>query len=100
MPITKDPEGIESAALFELANFKDQEVVEVGCGEGRLTWRYAEKVREVAALDPEPQKIAAAQANIPPSLKGKISFLNTTLEDFAESAGERKFDLALFAWSL
>jgi len=45
MVIRTDPENNETRALFDLADFKSKRVLEIGCGDGRLTWRYATKPR-------------------------------------------------------
>jgi cyclopropane fatty-acyl-phospholipid synthase-like methyltransferase len=42
MTVRIDPEGNETDALFALVELEGQEVLEIGCGDGRLTWRYAE----------------------------------------------------------
>jgi 2-polyprenyl-3-methyl-5-hydroxy-6-metoxy-1,4-benzoquinol methylase len=100
MAIVKDPEENETSTLFEMVDFKDLGILEVGCGEGRLTWRYAEKAAHVTAIDPNTKYIETAQANIPNQLKGRIRFVASTIEDFAASAAERRFDISIFAWSL
>ena len=100
MAILEDPEGNEISILHEMVDFKDLGVLEVGCGEGRLTWRYAENVAHVTAIDPIAEAIKTAQDNLPNQLKGRISFIESTIEDFAVSAIEGKFDIAIFAWSL
>jgi 2-polyprenyl-3-methyl-5-hydroxy-6-metoxy-1,4-benzoquinol methylase len=53
MTITEDPEGTETSILYEMVDFKDLEVLEIGCGEGRLTWRYVEKAAHVTAIEDE-----------------------------------------------
>jgi 2-polyprenyl-3-methyl-5-hydroxy-6-metoxy-1,4-benzoquinol methylase len=100
MAIVKDPEGIETTTLNELVDFHDLRVLEVGCGEGRLTWRYAEKTAHVTAIDPNAKDIETARANIPHLLKERVRFVESTIEDFAASAAEQRFDIAIFAWSL
>jgi 2-polyprenyl-3-methyl-5-hydroxy-6-metoxy-1,4-benzoquinol methylase len=100
MAIVKDPEGIETTTLHKLVDFKDRAVLEIGCGEGRLTWRYAEKTTHITAIDPNAKDIQTARANLPDLLKGRVRFVESTIEDFAASAAERKYDIALFAWSL
>jgi tRNA G46 methylase TrmB len=53
MPILLDPEGLETNALFEQAgSFTGLRVLEVGCGDGRLTCRYAGQAASVVAIDP------------------------------------------------
>jgi cyclopropane fatty-acyl-phospholipid synthase-like methyltransferase len=43
MKIRIDPENNELRALIKIADFKEKHVLEIGCGDGRLTWRYAEE---------------------------------------------------------
>jgi 2-polyprenyl-3-methyl-5-hydroxy-6-metoxy-1,4-benzoquinol methylase len=100
MAIVKDPEGIEIATLIDMVDLTDLQVLEVGCGEGRLTWRYAEKTAFVTAIDPVAEDIEKARANIPLPLKDRIRFLESTIEDFTPPTGEQRFDVAIFAWSL
>jgi 2-polyprenyl-3-methyl-5-hydroxy-6-metoxy-1,4-benzoquinol methylase len=51
MAIRLDPENNETRALFDLADFAGQRVLEIGCGDGRLTWRYAGRAAPVTAID-------------------------------------------------
>jgi hypothetical protein len=37
MTINVDPENSETRAVFNLADFNGQSVLEIGCGDGRLT---------------------------------------------------------------
>src|SRR5713101_5663144 len=54
-----DPEGNETAALDQLLpDLRGLHVLEVGCGDGRLTCRYAERAASVLAIDPDPAAIA------------------------------------------
>jgi ubiquinone/menaquinone biosynthesis C-methylase UbiE len=93
-----DPEGTEIAALTRLAPMDGLRVLELGCGDGRLTFRYAHTSRSVLAVDPDEQSIAKARAAQPPELAVNVSF---TVAGAAEvDAPRRSFDLALFAWSL
>jgi ubiquinone/menaquinone biosynthesis C-methylase UbiE len=100
MAVIKDPEGNETASLHAMVAFKDLSVLEVGCGEGRLTWRYAEKAAHITAIDPDGEAVEKARANLPEKLRGRVSFLESTIEDFTKSFSDRRFDLAIFAWSL
>jgi len=100
MAVNKDPEGNETSTLHALVDFKDLSVLEIGCGEGRLTWRYADQAAQVTAIDPDGKDIEAARTNLPERLEGRVSFLESTIEDFAESSGDRRFDVAIFSWSL
>jgi 2-polyprenyl-3-methyl-5-hydroxy-6-metoxy-1,4-benzoquinol methylase len=100
MAIIKDPEGNETTTLHAMVDFKNQSVLEVGCGDGRLTWRYADRAAQVTAIDPDGKAIETAQVNLPGRLKGRVCFIESTLEDFVKPSSARRFDLALFSWSL
>lgn len=100
MAIIKDPENNETFALHAMVDFTNRSVLEIGCGEGRFTWRYADNTAQVTAIDPDGEDIGKAQANMPERLRGKVQFIESTLEDFVGSHSNSKFDIALFAWSL
>jgi 2-polyprenyl-3-methyl-5-hydroxy-6-metoxy-1,4-benzoquinol methylase len=62
---TLDPEGAHLAALRRLADFEGLRVLEVGCGEGRLTRGIATDAASVLAYDPDGASIAEAHASLP-----------------------------------
>jgi ubiquinone/menaquinone biosynthesis C-methylase UbiE len=98
MSIRLDPEGNEPAALLEFAgDFSGQHVLEIGCGDGRLTWLYADQAARVVALDPDSDDIALAIKNCPPHLRERVEFQVGTIQNFGPS---ERFDLALLSWSL
>lgn len=102
MALQLDPEGNETRALFSsFDDFRGKSVLEIGCGDGRLTWRYAERAAQVTAIDPDAGKFASAvsahAARLPQF--AHVQFLNTGLEAFAVQTKE-KFDIAILAWSL
>lgn len=100
MTIVKDPEGTETFTLHDMVDFTDRRVLEVGCGKGRLTWRYAEKAAHVTGLDPLAEDIQTARTDLPASLNGRVDFIATSIKDFATSNQDRNFDIALFSWAL
>ena len=67
MAIRTDPENNETRALFDMANFAGQDVLEIGCGDGRLIWRYANRAAHVTAIDPAANQIALACDPIAPA---------------------------------
>lgn len=100
MTIVKDPEGMETSTLHEMVDFKGRHVLEIGCGNGRLTWRYASQTAHVMAIDPKPEDIEQARANLPQGLQGRVNFLVSTISDFAHANPDGRFDIAFFAWTL
>lgn len=99
MGIRQDPENNETRALFDLADFAGQHVLEIGCGDGRLTWRFAGKAAHVTAIDPFAESIAQARASLPPELQGRVEFHHIAFADFAASR-PAIFDTAILSWSL
>ncbi len=98
MPIRLDPEANEPTTLFDFAgSLAGQSVLEIGCGDGRLTWLFADHVAHVVALDPNADDIALAIKNCPPHLRERVEFRADTIQEFESP---EKFDLALLSWSL
>ena len=98
MPIRLDPEANEPAALVDFSgSLTGKRVLEIGCGDGRLTWLYADGAARAVALDPDVDDIARAIQNCPPRLRGRVEFQAGTIQDFGSS---ERFDLALLSWSL
>ncbi len=98
MPVFADPEDTETKALHDYANFNGKRVLEIGCGDGRLTWRYADRAASVVAIDPKAEDIEIALEDCPADLRDRIEFRAARLEDLEIPV--EKFDLALLAWSL
>ena len=61
-----DPEGTEIRVLNSLSRLRGRDVLEIGTGNGRLTWRYAERVASVVGLEPDEGRVARARAATPP----------------------------------
>lgn len=95
-----DPEGAEIAALHDLVDFRGQIVLEIGCGDGRLTWRYVQEAAHVTAIDPDAQQIALAIENCPEGLRHKVDFFASSLQDYPVRAKGAKFDIVILSWSL
>ena len=100
MSIQIDPEGNETNALFDLVDLDAREVLEIGCGDGRLTWRYADRAAHVRAIDPFVESISRAKEQLPSTLEGRVEFHHVAFEDFARSHQPSTFDVAILAWSL
>lgn len=99
MSILIDPEENESHALFNLPiAWTGLSVLEIGSGDGRLTWRYANRVARVIAIEPETEKHKIALMERPGGFE-HVEFLNLGFDDFVKRYKER-FDLAILSWSL
>jgi ubiquinone/menaquinone biosynthesis C-methylase UbiE len=100
MPVIDDPEGIAISLLHKMAPFDGKRVFEIGCGDGRMTWGFAEEATHVTAIDPLPEDIRAALQDTPDHLKERLDFVEVGIEDYELPDSEPKFDIALFTWSL
>ena len=99
MPILLDPEKNESHALFSLPiTWTGTSVLEIGSGDGRLTWRFADRAARVTAIEPDAEKHKSALANRPSEFE-HVEFLNLGLNEFVKQNKE-KFDIAILSWSL
>ena len=97
MSVNKDPEKNERAHLLKHADFSGKRVLEVGCGDGRLTWRYADHAARVVGIDLDRDELRVASIERPSDLEGSVSFLqaNSIRLPFRDEA----FEGAIFAWS-
>ena len=100
MTIKSDPENNEIRALLDLVDLAGKHVLEIGCGDGRLTWRYADAAAHVTAIDPFEESIRRANANCPDILRDRVVFHYIGFDDFAAAHGSQTFDVAIFSWSL
>lgn len=101
----KDPENFERKKLLGFADFADSRVLEVGCGEGRLTWKYAPASRLTFGLDPDFDALRVARADrvasckdCPPDLRGRVHLARASA--YHIPFPKETFDIALLAWSL
>jgi ubiquinone/menaquinone biosynthesis C-methylase UbiE len=95
----RDPEGRELDQLRAVVPLDDAQVLEVGCGDGRLTWKYASQARGVLAIDADRSKLAAARAGLSSrGLAAKVQLAQTAAETLP--VRREAFDLAIFSWSL
>ncbi|MGH2605617.1 MAG: class I SAM-dependent methyltransferase [Anaerolineales bacterium] len=94
----RDPEGREVVHLLRLARFAGARVLEIGCGNGRLTWRYGSHARAILAIDPDEEALEEARDAMPADLSPRLS-LSAAESEALPLPGE-SFDVALFAWSL
>lgn len=97
-PVVLDPEGAHLAALRRVADFAGARVLEVGCGDGRLTVGIAEDAAGVFAFDPDEDAVARAREALPAALADRVRYraaAATTVQ-----IPQSEFDLVVFSWSL
>jgi len=98
MPRVVDTEGAHLAAILRAADFSRKRVLEVGCGEGRLTWGIAPLAASVLAFDPDPEDVASARTNCPAELRERVRFEVASAEEI--EVEPHSVDLVFFSWSL
>lgn len=97
MTLQKDSERNESKFLHKFADFAGKRVLEIGCGEGRLTWQYAKETGSTIGIDLDKDGLRVAAFDRPSDLEHKVHFSLAESEHLPFS--RESFDLALFAWS-
>jgi 2-polyprenyl-3-methyl-5-hydroxy-6-metoxy-1,4-benzoquinol methylase len=93
----RDVDNAEAHVLRFCGDFDDANVLEVGCGDGRLTWLYAARAASVLGIDPEEEAIGAARSATLPELAERVRFEVGTAEDLSKTA---VFEVAFLSWSL
>ena len=93
-----DPEGAHLAALRRLADFESCRVLELGCGDGRLTLDIAERAASVLAFDPDAEEVARAWQSLPAELAQRVTYRVASGKEI--ELERNSFDLVVFSWSL
>lgn len=97
MDVQKDPERNETKFLNTYAEPAGKRILEIGSGEGRLTWRYAASARRVTGIDLDRDGLRVATIERPSDLENAAAFVRADAGHlpFASEA----FDIAILAWS-
>jgi 2-polyprenyl-3-methyl-5-hydroxy-6-metoxy-1,4-benzoquinol methylase len=94
-----DPVGEEIRALKKTTSWRGKRILEVGCGNGRLTVRLAKLgVEKIVAFDPDPKAIRAARRELPEKYKDRIEYRVGNAEHVKQRAAQ--FDIVVFSWVL
>jgi 2-polyprenyl-3-methyl-5-hydroxy-6-metoxy-1,4-benzoquinol methylase len=93
-----DPEGVHLAALRRLADFSGRRVLELGCGDGRLTSGIARDAAEVLAFDADELAVTRARATLPADLADRVTY--KVASGTAIDVPRHSFDVVVFSWSL
>jgi ubiquinone/menaquinone biosynthesis C-methylase UbiE len=73
-------------------------VLELGCGDGRLTVPIAGEAAHVLAFDPDAEAVERARRSLPDELAGRVIYRVASGKEI--EVERHAFDLALFSWSL
>jgi ubiquinone/menaquinone biosynthesis C-methylase UbiE len=93
-----DPRRREVEALKQAASWRLSRVLDVGCGEGRLTVRLARLGAVVTAIDPAESSVRKARESLPKRLATRVRFRVGKAENLAFQ--DQSFDRVVYSWSL
>ena len=93
-----DPEGAHLAALRRLGDFRNRRILELGCGDGRLTLGIAEEAASVLAFDPDADDVERARCSLPAELAERVAYQVASGKEI--ELEPVSFDLVVFSWSL
>ena len=94
----RDQDGVERATIARVVALEGKRVLDVGCGEGRLTAFAAGRAASVYAFDPSAENIASARAVLTSEQRRRVRFAVHDAE--ALDLPRERFDIALCGWSL
>jgi ubiquinone/menaquinone biosynthesis C-methylase UbiE len=98
MTLQRDSDHNETKFLHKFVDLKEKRVLEIGCGEGRLTWQYANETRLTLAVDLDRDSLRVARVDRPSDLANKVYF--ACADSIHLPFAKEKFDIAILAWSL
>lgn len=98
MSLQRDADHNEIKFLHKFVDLKDKRVLEIGCGEGRLTWQYANETRFTQGLDLDRDALRVARVDRPSELEDVIHL--ACADSIHLPFAKEKFDIAILAWSL
>ena len=94
----RDPERTEVRVVRRHVPLTGARILEIGCGDGRLTRRIAGVARAVAAIDPNAALIERAKQLTSASLRKKVRYRKGSAEHLQRP--DQSFEVAVLSWSL
>lgn len=93
-----DPEGAHLGSLRWLADFDGASVLEVGCGDGRLTAGLAQEAASVFAFDPDAEAVSRATVQLAVELEERVTFRVGSARQI--EIPRTQYEIVVFSWSL
>lgn len=91
-----DPRS-EISLIERCVPLRGKDVLEVGCGNGRLTVAYAARARSVLAIEPDPTQVRRARARARAAALTHVRFAQRPAQTGIRGG---PYDVVLFSWSL
>ncbi len=99
MTLNIDPAKLELKFLRQAASWRGKRLLEIGCGDGRLTLRLASLgPARIDALDPDPAKVRLARRLLPAALKRLIHYGVGQAQHLKFPPST--FDIVIVSWAL
>ena len=97
MAMRSDVARLERQYLLDMLDTSGTRILEIGCGEGRMTWQYADTAHHIVAMDVEIEDVQQGHKSCPEALRDTVDFLvgSAIILPFAPAS----FDHVVFAWS-
>ena len=93
-----DPARVMPHAILQAAALGDARILEVGAGDGRLTFQYSSEVRSVIGIDTKELDIRSAVVAPRMEIRGQVRFLCASATALPFSA--EQLEIVLLASSL
>jgi ubiquinone/menaquinone biosynthesis C-methylase UbiE len=97
MPSQRDPEGVIIRQLNEFAELADARVLDIGCGDGRLTRQIVRTAAQVVGIDPK-SNVWESTGDSAIVIEGPVSCARGRAEELPFPP--EKFDVAMLGWTL
>jgi ubiquinone/menaquinone biosynthesis C-methylase UbiE len=93
--VVQDPTNQYIATILSQCDISGREVLEIGCGKGRITRDLAKHARKVIATDPDPDALVIARATV---IADNVEFMQAPTGVPGFPAGS--FDVVIYTLSL
>jgi ubiquinone/menaquinone biosynthesis C-methylase UbiE len=94
----RDPENNEIKYLQQYTAQPGRRILDIGCGDGRLTWFFTGDADLVVGADIPVDALQSAYTESPDVIRAQVGFTATRGETLAFA--DETFDLAIYSWSL